>query len=117
MNDAINALRRQSEENGFAEVLNLKVISTVQEVATHFKREAPDVTFHFELCGDGVILSCDERCLGLTGTIKRNGELTMTFPAGKNLEQVILSETEFQSRKPVLEGAAKWANSRLEDGA
>jgi hypothetical protein len=77
-------------------------------------QKAPGVELHFELCEDGVVIACKEVCLGLTGTIKRDGELTLTFPAGKNLEQVILVESAFKSREPVLEGAAKWAKSKLE---
>lgn len=114
MNDVMSQLKQQASQHGFKDALTRKVAQTVAEVAAYFSREAPSLGMHYELCEDGVIMTCDERCLGLTGTIKRDGELTLTFPAGKSLEQVILSESAFQSRVPVLEGAAKWARTKLE---
>lgn len=114
MDDVVSRLRRQAKENGYEDALTRSTAITVREVASYFETELPDVSLHFELCEDGVILSCDARCLGMTGTVKKDGKLTLTFPAGKDLEQVILSESEFRSRKPVLDGAARYVRSRLE---
>jgi len=107
-------LKQQASQNGFKDALTRKAARTVTEVVGYFEREIPGLDMHYELCEEGIIITCDERCLGLTGTIKRDGELTFTFPAGKSLEQVILAESAFQSRKPVLEGAATWVRSKLE---
>lgn len=114
MNDVVSGLKQQASRTGFADAFTRRVAKTVAEVSAYFDRETPGLDMHYELCEDGVIMTCEERCLGLTGTIKRDGELTLTFPAGKNLEHVILAESAFQSRKPVLEGAAKWVRLRLE---
>ena len=114
MDDIVLMLREQARENGYGDAFTPSVAMTAKEVEAYFKREVPDTSLHFELCEDGVIITCDERCLGMTGTIKRDGRLTLTFPAGKNLEHVILSETEFQSREPVLQGAARHVRTRLE---
>jgi len=114
MEDVVLKLREQARENGHGDAFTPSAAMTASEVASFFEREIPDVNIHFELCEDGVILTCDERCLGMTGTIKRDGKLTLTFPAGKDLEQVILSETEFNSRQPVLEGAARYVRSRFD---
>ncbi|MEO7453961.1 MAG: hypothetical protein ABIV13_04275 [Fimbriimonadales bacterium] len=117
MREVISELRRQAEESGSSEAFTPSTAMTAQEVATFFQKELPDVHMHFELCEDGIILTCDERCLGMVGTIKKDGKLTLTFPAGKNLEQVILSEVDFGDRAPVLEGAARFVRSRFEQGA
>jgi hypothetical protein len=117
MKDVILELKNQASQNGFADALTPSSAMTASEVASFFRRELADVTIHFELCEDGVILTCDERCLGMTGTIKKDGKLTLTFPAGKDLEQVILSEVDFGGRDPVLKGAARYVRSRLEPTA
>jgi hypothetical protein len=116
MEDVVLKLREQAKANGHGDAFTPSAAMTAKEVAAYFDREIPDAHMHFELCEDGVILTCDERCLGMMGTIKKDGTLTLTFPAGKDLEQVILSETEFQSRLPVLEGAARFVRSRMETG-
>lgn len=115
MEDVVLQLKEQAKENGNGDAFTPSAAMTAKEVATYFKKEIPDAHLHFELCEDGIILTCDERCLGMTGSIKRDGRLTLSFPAGKDLEQVILSETEFQSRQPVLEGAARFVRSKMED--
>src|SRR5688500_18628493 len=115
MDDVVLKLREQAKENGHGDAFTTSAAMTAKDVATYIQKEIRDAHLHFELCEDGVILTCDERCLGMAGTIKRDGKLTLTFPAGKDLEQVILSEAEFQSRMPVLEGAARFVRSKMED--
>jgi hypothetical protein len=114
MDDVVLELKKQASENGYDGAFTPSAAMTASEVASYFKREIPEAHMHFELCEDGVILTCDERCLGMIGTIKKDGKLTLTFPAGKDLEQVILSETEFQSREPVLEGAARFVRTKMD---
>jgi hypothetical protein len=107
-------LRSQSDKAGLSSSLTNELLAAALEVDAHFKREAPEVQLDFELCEDGLIVNCLEKCLGLTGTIRKDGLLTFTFPAGQNLEQVVLTETAFHSRKPVLDGAVRYAMSKSE---
>ena len=105
-------LRVQANKSGFTKTLTAELVEAAAEVAAHFEHHAPGLDLDFELCDEGVIMTCIETCLGLTGTIKKDGSVTFTFPAGENLEQVVLTESAFQSRKPVLDGATRYANSK-----